>query len=257
MRFTKMHGCGNDFVVVDSRDGRYAGLAWGELAPRLLDRHTGVGGDQLLVMWSSHATELGMRVFNADGSEAEMCGNGLRAVALYAGVQREGQDFEVVTLAGSRRVRVVDANKGIVRVRMGKAQMGERKRSGSLEWQLVSMGNPHVVAFLDSPLSSFPLHEKGPELEPEFRSNVEVVRMKDRSHCEARVWERGAGLTLACGSGACAVFAACRAQGLVDGELHIRFPGGTLLLSCGEGEEGEEIFMTGPAVKVFEGEWPL
>jgi diaminopimelate epimerase len=253
MNFVKMHGCGNDFVVIDARE-RHAGVKWSELAPKLLDRHLGVGGDQLLVVTPPSAScAAAMRIVNANGSEAEMCGNGVRAVALF--LRGLGREFEIETLAGPRRVFLEDADKGMVRVAMGRARLDGSMEMEQQKWTLVNVGNPHAVALIPGIPESFPLEAVGAALERTLNCNVEVVHLLSRVKCVARVWERSVGLTQACGSGACAIFAACRAQGLVDAVLDVYYPGGMLTMTSPEGDD--TIYMTGPAVTVFHGEWPI
>ena len=252
MKFAKMHGCGNDFVVVDARE-RYGAVEWGKLAPKLLQRHTGIGGDQLLVVTQSAVCAAGMRIFNTDGSEAEMCGNGIRAVALF--LRELGCEFELETLAGPRRVFVEDAERGVVRVAMGRPRLDGLKEVEQQRWILVNMGNPHAVAIISGTPEGFPLEAVGAAVERSLSCNVEVVHLLSRVKCVARVWERSVGLTQACGSGACAIFAACRSQGLIDNRLEVFFPGGALLMPSQEGDDA--VFMTGPAATVFHGEWPM
>ncbi len=253
MKFVKMHGCGNDFVVVDARE-RHLAVSWSELAPKLLARHTGIGGDQLLVVTRSASCAAGMRIFNTDGREAEMCGNGIRAVALF--LRDLGREFELETLAGPRRVFLEDVGEsGTVRVAMGRPRMDGCKEVEQQKWLLVNMGNPHAVAVIPGAPEDFPLEAVGAAVERNLDCNVEVVHLLSRTKCVARVWERSVGLTQACGSGACALFAACRAEGLVDSVLEVYFPGGVLVMSCKEGDD--TVYMTGPAVTVFHGEWPL
>ncbi len=305
MRFVKMHGAGNDFVVVDARDGE---RDWPALAVAVADRHGGVGADGLLLVLPSDQADLRMRMFNPDGSEAEMCGNGIRCIVKYAiergfAAPRDGS-VRVETMAGVLAVTPlfegVDSGRIVrARVAMGKPALrpldvpvdpavrlvpiganlntGMRATHDGIEhfnpddmvfdWPVavpgrsvevtgVSMGNPHAVAFLREPVADFPLAEVGPEMEhhllfPE-RVNFEVVNVHDRGHLTARVWERGAGLTMACGTGACAVAVAARLHDLTDERVDITLPGGVLTVTWdGRGE----VFLEGPVVEVFEGEW--
>ena len=280
MRFWKMHGIGNDFVLVDlwrdaSDDDRGEGRRWRDLAPRLCDRHFGVGGDGVLLVLPSEKADVRMRMFNPDGSEAEMCGNGIRCLARYVrehhGVRSE--TLRVETIPGVMDVSFPGHDASHVQVDMGTPRFGpshipiqvdgERVvdyplavNGRELRITAVSMGNPHAVCFIKQPVASFPLHTIGPLVEhhPMFprRVNFEIVNVLDRKHIRARVWERGSGETMACGSGACAIGVAARLHGLVDDRVEITLPGGTLLVEwTGQGE----VWLEGPAREVFEGEW--
>ena len=278
MKFTKMHGIGNDFVLVDARD---LTQRWPELAKEVCDRHFGAGADGLILVLTSDDADLGMRMFNPDGSESDMCGNGLRCFIKYA-VDRKLVDLsdEIITvetgagiLSGQPLRR--DGHLDTVRVQMGRPRFAPNEVPVAIEAEpplkdipleidgetiavtCLSMGNPHAVHFIDGPVDAYPLETVGPKVEhhPLFphRVNFEVARVVARDHIEARVWERGAGPTLACGSGAAAVMVAARLHDLADQWVELRLPGGTLALEWdGEGE----VFITGPAVEVYEGEWP-
>lgn len=275
--FVKMHGIGNDFVVLDTA---VAGMAhdWPALARAVCDRHVGIGADGLLLVAPGDGADFHMRVFNPDGSEAEMCGNGIRCFARY--VYDQGMvtrsDMTISTGAGVQRVRIVtgDAGAPAVEVDMGRpefeaarvpviaatADVVDRPLAvGGVDLLIscVSMGNPHAVAFVDA-IDAFPLDHVGPLVEqhPWFprRTNFEVCRVLDRGHIEMRVWERGAGITLACGTGACGTMAVAFRHGLVDSHVDVRLPGGHLQLAWdGVGS----VRMTGPAAYVFAGGWPL
>lgn len=251
--FTKMHGCGNDFVVVDCRNvsSSISNFDFPALARSMLDRHLGIGGDQLLLVCDSSLPSTArctMRIFNTDGREAEMCGNGLRAVALFVSTE-VGSSFVVDTLAGPRHVKVED--EGSVSVEMGEPKLFQKDAVPLLGhlWHKVSMGNPHAVTVV-ADVEKIDLVALGQAVEREWDCNVEIVELKSKSHCVARVWERSVGITMACGSGACAIFAALRSQNLVDDVLRVQFPGGELRIS-------DNITMTGPAVTVFQGQWPV
>jgi diaminopimelate epimerase len=279
MRFTKMHGAGNDFVVID---GREYSADWEKLAVAMNDRHFGVGGDGIIVALPSEKADLRMRMFNPDGSEAEMCGNGIRCLTKYAverGITRpHGNAIAVDTLAGvltcaftSDQGRVVS-----VRVGMGKPHLDPREipvlaeqappvigfpvdaEGRRFELTCVSMGNPHAVWFTEEPVATFALHQVGPRIEyhPAFprRVNFEIVNVLHPGSIRARVWERGAGETLACGTGACAVAVAARLNGLIGDSTQVSLPGGTLQIDW---DGSGEVFLTGPAAEVFEGEWKL
>lgn len=281
MKFVKMHGTGNDFVVVN---GRGLDADWPALAVAMNDRHFGIGGDGLIVALPSQTADLRMRMFNPDGSEAEMCGNGLRCLAKYAierglATPRDGT-IRVETLAGVLTCRVWHDERGKVeRVRLGMGQPRLDPREipvlaeqappvtglpiavdgHELAVTCVSMGNPHAVWFAphDFDLASYPLHVVGPLVEhhPLFprRVNFEVAVVERPKRIRVRVWERGAGLTLACGTGACAVAVAARLNGLIGDAADIVLPGGTLHI---EWDGAGEVFLTGPAVEVFTGDWP-
>ena len=278
MRFTKLHGAGNDFLIVDGHERE---RDWAKLASRICDRHFGVGADGLLVALPSEAADLRMRLFNADGSEAEVSGNGLRCFVKFA-VERglaalDGGAMTVETLAGVLRAEAtVDAGRvELVRLNMGRPRFAPQEIPVAVEAEppltglsldvdgqtlsvtCLSMGNPHAVLFLEQPVAEYPLETIGPKVEhhPLFpqRVNFEVARVLGRGRIEARVWERGVGLTLACGSGAAAVLVAARLQNLVDDRAEVQQPGGALTLEWdGQGE----VYLTGPAEEVFEGEWP-
>ena len=276
MKFVKMHGTGNDFIVIDARGLR---RDWAKLALKWCDRHFGIGSDGLLLVLPSRRADFRMRMFNPDGSEAEICGNGIRCFAKYAidhGLTGKN-NINVETLAGIKHIKTISRNGQVqqVRVNMGapRLQPGEIPVRGefttfpivdyplsvagrTLFLTFVNMGNPHAVTFIDEPVEQFPLAEIGPQVErhPLFpkRTNFEIVNVKGKGQLQARVWERGAGLTLSCGSGACAVAVAARLKEYTKDKVDITLPGGTLGLEwSGEGD----VFLTGPAVEVFEGEW--
>ena len=282
MRFTKMHGAGNDYVYIDAR-----GLNedWPGLSRRMSDRHFGIGGDGIILVLDSGVADLKMRMFNADGSEGEMCGNGIRCFAKYAierGIVPSGvESLGVETLAGIRTILPVydEGRVTCARVSMGRPGLHPHDLpvtldgpSGSrggpvtdypfemdglqLPLTFVSMGNPHAVVFMEQPVAEFPLHTIGPKVEhhPMFpdRVNFEVANLNGGGQVTARVWERGSGETMACGTGACAVAVATRLRGSSQGSLDITLPGGTLNIEWdGEGE----VYLEGPAEEVFSGEW--
>jgi diaminopimelate epimerase len=278
MEFTKLHGTGNDFVVVDARA---VDRDWGALARAMCDRHFGVGGDGLILAAPSNCADVRMRIFNADGSEAEMSGNGMRCLAKFvvdaAIVAPRAGAFGVETGAGVLRVEVQTEHGRVVSVResMGRPRLDPREipvaveapppilnfplgaAGHELRFTAVSMGNPHAVYFQDEPVAGYPLQEVGPAVEhhPLFprRTNFEVVRMLSRSEAEMRVWERGVGETLSCGSGASATMVAARLLGIADSGIELRVPGGVLSLEWdGEGD----VMLSGPVVEVFRGVWP-
>lgn len=280
LRFSKMQGAGNDFVVVDARRLR---RDWPALARRLCGRRLGIGADGLILVCHAHDADLRMRMFNPDGSEAETCGNGLRCFTKFA-IERglvRSRRLTIRTGAGVSEARADGLRGGVDRVRVSMAvprfeaevipaslsRAGEEARHAPvldyplvignvhLALALVSMGNPHAVHFAQSPVSSFPLGEVGPVVEshPMFpqRTNLEVARVLDSGHVEARVWERGVGETLACGSGACAIAVAAQLRGYCGEHVDIMLPGGTLTVDW---RQGGPAYLSGPVAEVFTGE---
>jgi len=260
--FLKMHGLGNDFAVFDARSLALAMPA--ERVRRLADRRRGIGCDQLILMEPSGSADVFMRIFNPDGSEAEACGNATRCVAHLL-----GGSATIETRGGL--LTAVAAGEGIT-IDMGAPQFGWAEIPlayamdtadmplgwGELERPVaVSMGNPHAVFFVPD-CDAVPLERLGPEIEhdsvfPE-RVNVNVATVVARDRIRLRVWERGAGLTLACGSGACATFAAARRRGLVDGRAIVQLRGGDLVIAQ---SPGGTLVMTGPVATAFRGETDL
>ncbi|MHB8507751.1 MAG: diaminopimelate epimerase [Candidatus Dormibacteria bacterium] len=273
LSFHKIQGAGNDFIVVNEPTSPAAD--WPVLARRLCDRHRGIGADGILLVGPSQVADLRMRLFNADGSEAEMCGNGVRCTAKYALDSGLAPGPELTWETGAGPVStVVTSNHGTsarVRVDMGLPRLrpaeipvtatGEavlegafEVAGGSIELTCVSMGNPHAVAFVTS-VADFPLERIGPEIEHSVRfprrTNFEIVEVVSPEHYRVRVWERGVGETQACGTGACAVAVAARLVRNAPEVLQVELPGGCLEISW---ERGQSVFMTGPADVVFAGE---
>jgi diaminopimelate epimerase len=277
MQFVKMHGAGNDYVYVDGFDTPLPERPE-ELALAISDRHTGVGSDGLILVEPSELADARMRIYNADGSRAEMCGNGLRCVAklLYDRGHTHGERLRIETDAGLRETVVEVANGQVrrVRVTMGRPVLAAAEipvdiHGGSpvvdrllsvdgREFRVtcVSMGNPHCVVFVEQ-LSDALVTGVGPVLERHAafprRTNVEFVQVFSRLEVEVCVWERGVGETQACGSGACAVAVAGVLTGRTDRSLSCHLPGGRLDV---EWREDQDVHLTGPAVEVFRGEWP-
>ena len=274
INFTKMHGCGNDFVVIDATaDNLQDWTPNARQAAFLLDRHFGIGGDQLLVMYPSAAADLKMTIFNPDGGEVEMCGNGIRCCALYAKNHKlvDKNEMEIETLAGIIKPVVEEK---CVRVNMGKPKLDAADIpvsgfSGKVinasppkitdDFSLppmtcVSMGNPHTVFFVDD-INAVPLARIGEKVEknPAFpnKTNVEFAQILNVNTVRMRVWERGAGITLACGTGACGTIVAGILSGKIEKEATVVLDGGELNISW-QGE-GNPVFMTGPAEEVFRG----
>ena len=276
MNFIKLQATGNDFILIDARRMK---RDWSALAKAMCHRHFGVGADGLLLILPSKIADFYMRMFNPDGSEAEACGNGLRCAARYAkenGLAR-GAEIRIETPAGIKRLRTT--GKKSIQAAMGKPilapsaipviveRKGTRDTAPVIDYPLTvgkmklkitcaSIGNPHAVSFLEQPVADFPLTEVGPKVEhhPMFpnRVNFEIANVISRSKLRARVWERGAGETLSCGTGACAIAVAARLKKLTDNPVDIILPGGTLTVDWdGKGE----VLLSGPAEIVFNGEW--
>ncbi len=278
--FVKMHGIGNDYIFIE-RPGGNLPADIPALARRMSDRHFGIGGDGIVLILpaSGDDAHCRMRIFNADGSEAEMCGNAIRCVArlVHENGRLTANPLKVETGAGLRvlELQVERGVVGPVRVDMGPprlapAQIGMRLEgdraldvplsAGGRKFRLncVSMGNPHAVVFLDEPLDDFAVERYGALIEndPLFvnRTNVEFVNVTGPGSLGQRTWERGSGETLACGTGACAAGVAAVLTGRVrPGVVNVRLNGGELKI---EWTEGGNVFMTGPAEEVFRGSWP-
>jgi len=275
MRFTKMHGAGNDFVLVDGFRGELP-LALPDLARRLCDRRLGVGGDGLIAVEPGADADFHMRVFNADGSEAETCGNGLRCAFKYLRDRDRIRGDRAVarTVAGRFELRLVATGETVeaIGVEMGRPRLdprpGEAAGSSSASVPLtvegrrfeavcVWMGNPHAVVFLNGSVADFEVERYGPAIEhhPFFpdRTNVEFVQPLGRREVNQRTWERGSGETLACGSGACATVVGGCLTGRLEAEVDVHLRGGDLRIHWPG--EGRPVHMVGPAVEVFEGRW--
>jgi diaminopimelate epimerase len=277
MEFVKLHGTGNDFVVLDARA---LDRDWSPLARQICDRHFGVGGDGMILAARSETADVRMRIFNADGSEAEMSGNGMRCLVKFAVdnglVTPRDAELDVETGAGVMRVRITTSEGRVTSVResMGPPRLDPRDlpmaveappplidfplqvNGAALAVTAVSMGNPHAVHFQAAPVAEFALDQTGPLVEHHAlfprRANFEVVRMTGAARAEMRVWERGVGETLSCGSGASAVMVAARLKGLAGDALELSVPGGVLQLEWpGEGD----VVLTGPVEEVFRGTW--
>lgn len=277
MKFTKMQGLGNDYVYVNCLKEKIADPP--ELARKISDRHFGVGSDGLIMINPSDKADFEMEMYNADGSRAEMCGNGIRCVAKYVydyGLTDKTY-ISVETLAGIKYLdlTVENGKVSLVKVDMGQpilepekipvAAKGSRVVDEPLlvdgkEYRMtcVSMGNPHAVIFVDEDVKNLPLEKIGPSFENHTcfpkRVNTEFVRVIDRHTAEMRVWERGSGETLACGTGTCAVAVACVLNGLTEDAITVHLLGGNLYIEWDR--EKNTVYMTGPAEVVFDGEWP-
>jgi len=296
MKFSKLQATGNDFILVAALTGPGKG-DWEELARAMCDRHFGVGADGLMLVQNSTIADLKMRLFNSDGSEAEVSGNGLRCFAKYAiekgligkmssrtgsRCNRDNRYLTIETLSGVRKVKAYMSGSKVNRaqVNMGlprfqpeqipvKVKIDIPIASGpildyplvidgkKLTLSILSMGNPHAVSFLSRPVADFPLAEIGPKVERHAmfpdRTNFEVARVLSRGKIEARVWERGVGETLACGSGASAIAVAAQLLDYMNKQVDIILPGGTLTVSW---DRAGEVLLMGPVKEVFTGEWP-
>lgn len=279
MKFTKMHGCGNDYIYVNGFAEHIDADRKPELVRRLSDRHFGIGGDGVIFINPGKSAAFEMEMYNADGTRAQMCGNGIRCVAKY--VYDYGlTDQTDIAIESFGRVKYLELTPGsdgkvsTVRVNMGEPVLraaeipvisdNEQVVSEAIkvdgkvyEMTCVSMGNPHAVVFIDdADIKDLDIEAVGPYFEnharfPE-RTNTEFVRIIDRNNVQMRVWERGTGETLACGTGCCATAVACVLNGLTDTKVNVSVPGGEIL--CEWDRQDNVVYMTGPAATVFEGE---
>jgi diaminopimelate epimerase len=274
MKFTKMHGCGNDYVYVNLFEETISDAP--ALAIKVSDRHFGVGSDGLITIGPSDKADFRMRIYNADGSEAEMCGNGIRCVAKYVYDHKltDKTELSVESGAGIKYLTLYVENGKVnqVRVDMGEpilkpelipviadseVVIAEPITVGEKEWKMtcVSMGNPHTVVFVDD-VASFPLETYGPLFENHERfpkrTNTEFVSVLSRKEASMRVWERGSAETWACGTGTCAAVMACILNGLTENKVLVHLRGGDLTIEYEEASN--HVFMTGPATEVFHGE---
>ena len=273
MRFTKWQGLGNDFVIINTFEETIYDER--ELAKAMCDRHFGIGADGLVLIAPSDTADFQMRIINSDGTYAEMCGNATRCVASYLKSRgmSDGGSVRLETLAGLVEPRVLDGEDNLVEVNMGKARLlrGEIPMQGDEEdtainiplevngWTWygtgVSMGNPHFVIFVDN-LAQIALEDWGPRIErhPMFphKTNVEFVQRINAGKIRMRVWERGCGITMACGTGSCASVVAGVLTQRTDRDVTVILDGGELMISY---KENGIVTMTGPAVEVFSGNW--
>lgn len=289
MKFTKMQGCGNDYVYIDGFQERIPAAEKPELAKRLSDRHFGIGSDGVIFINPAEEADFEMEMYNADGTRSEMCGNGIRCVAKY--VYDKGlTDSEHITVVSAGQIRYLSMvierqhpwDRGVVRrvrVNMGNPVLeperipvnlfgGSGEKGGNIvvnapievkgkqyHMTCVSMGNPHAVIFMDG-VRNLNLEEIGPAFENHTcfpkRVNAEFVEILDRRHVFMRVWERGAGETLACGTGCCATAVACVLNDLTDADITVKLSGGELQIEWDR--EQNLVYMTGPAETVYEGE---
>lgn len=278
MRFTKMQGCGNDYIYVDCI--RYAPPKDAPALSRAIsDRHFGVGSDGLILICPSEKADARMRMFNADGSESEMCGNGIRCVAKYVydhGIVKQ----PTLAIETGRGVLTLDLEISNGKVHLVRVDMGEPILEGqripttlpgnppmnldlkvgdqTLKVTCLSMGNPHCITFVPE-ITDTLVHGIGPRVEHHQafprRTNVEFVKVNRPDDVTVRVWERGSGETMACGTGACAVAVAGVLTGRTQRRIIAHLPGGDLDLNWSE--KDNHVYMTGPAVEVFSGDWPV
>lgn len=274
MKFTKMHGCGNDYVYVNAMENEVRNPE--QVAVKVSDRHFGIGSDGLILICDSDVADFRMRMFNADGSEGKMCGNGVRCIAKYVYDNKltDKTEISLETLGGIKYLKL-QVEKG--KVTQVTVDMGEPVLDGLLipvmidknpvvsepitiqdqryEMTCVSMGNPHAVVLVED-TEKFPIEQVGPFFEknsvfPEG-VNTEFVQVLSPSEIHMRVWERGSAETMACGTGACASVVACFLLGVTGREVTVHLLGGDLKIRYDE--ESNHVFMTGPATTVFEGE---
>jgi diaminopimelate epimerase len=279
MKFSKLQATGNDFVIIDARTIQHD---WSTLAKSMCDRHFGIGADGIVLVMNSDVADFGMRIINSDGSEAEICGNGLQCFARYLIDNKliNGTIIEIATLSGNRTVQAFIDNGEVTsaRVSMGKPRFNADDISinidpyinkgvpildypllidgNEMKVSFVSMGNPHAINFIDNNIEEFPLSVIGPKVERHElfpkRINFEIAKVIDNGNIEARVWERGAGETLACGSGTSAIAVIAIIKGYTGNKVDIMLPGGSVTV---EWDGVGEVYLTGPVAMVFTGEW--
>ena len=274
IKFTKMHGLGNDYVYIDAINQKIENES--SLAKFVSNRHFGIGSDGLILICKSDSADFKMRMFNSDGSEAEMCGNGIRCVGkfVYDKGLTDKTTVKIETLAGIKTL-VLNTKDGKVetaRVDMGEPILEAEKipviskeqpvknlelevENKKFKFTCVSMGNPHAITIVEN-TKEFDVEKYGKILEVDKafpkKANIEFAQIIDKENIKMRVWERGAGETLACGTGACATAVACNLNGLTDRKVNIELLGGTLNIEWNE--KDNHVYMTGPAVTVFDGE---
>jgi len=274
IKFTKMHGLGNDYVYIDAINQKIENES--SLAKFVSNRHFGIGSDGLILICKSEIADFKMRMFNSDGSEAEMCGNGIRCVGkfVYDKGLTNKTTVKIETLAGIKTLilNTKDGKVGTARVDMGEPILEAEKipvistekpvknleleaENKKFKFTCVSMGNPHAITIVEN-TKEFDVEKYGKVLEIDKafpkKANIEFAQIIDRQNINMRVWERGAGETLACGTGACATAVACNLNGLTDRKVNIELLGGTLNIEWNETDN--HVYMTGPAVTVFDGE---
>ncbi len=278
LEFTKYHGLGNDFILIDNRDSAEPKVSMAQ-AEKLCDRHFGIGADGVIfALPGQDGTDYTMRIFNSDGSEPEMCGNGIRCMARFvADLEQttELRSYKIHTLAGVITPKL-EAD-GLITVDMGEPRLLSEEIPTTLapvgqsvvnqfinvagqDWQVtcVSMGNPHCITFVED-VDAIALADIGPQFEHHGafpkRTNTEFIQVVRRDYLKMRVWERGAGITLACGTGACAALVAAVLTGRSDRLATVELPGGPLTIAWSEGDN--RLAMMGPATRVFRGQVAL
>ena len=274
IKFTKMHGLGNDYVYIDAINQKIENES--SLAKFVSNRHFGIGSDGLILICKSEVADFKMRMFNSDGSEAEMCGNGIRCVGKFVYDKRltNKTTVKIETLAGIKTLilNTKDGKVETARVDMGEPILEAEKipvisteepvknleleaENKKFKFTCVSMGNPHAITIVEN-TKEFEVEKYGKVLEVDKafpkKANIEFAQIINRQNINMRVWERGAGETLACGTGACATAVACNLNGLTDRKVNIELLGGTLNIEWNETDN--HVYMTGPAVTVFDGE---
>ena len=275
MKFTKMHGCGNDYIYIDCTEEFVENEE--KAAIILSDRHFGIGGDGIILIKKGTKADFEMVMYNADGSRGAMCGNGIRCVAKYC-YDHKLTDKTTFTIESMGAVKYIDVNVENGEVKSAKVDMGKPSLKASdipvnvnsdkaidepikilereFKMTCVSMGNPHAVIFMDD-IEHLEMEKIGPKFEHHERFpnrvNTEFVKVLDRHTASMRVWERGSGETLACGTGACAVAVACILGGYTENKVTVKLLGGDLLIEWYR--EQNKIYMTGPAAVVFDGVW--
>ena len=274
MKFTKMHGCGNDYIYIDCTEEFVENEE--KAAIILSDRHFGIGGDGIILIKKGTKADFEMVMYNADGSRGAMCGNGIRCVAKYC-YDHKLTDKTTFTIESMGAVKYIDVNVENGEVKSAKVDMGKPSLKASdipvnvrndkaidepikildreFKMTCVSMGNPHAVVYVDD-VDNLPIEEIGPKFESHERFprrvNTEFVKVLDRHTAQMRVWERGSAETLACGTGACAVAVSCILNGLTEDEVTVKLLGGDLEIQWDQ--EKNTVYMTGPATFVFDGE---
>ena len=278
MKFTKMQGCGNDYVYVNGFTEKIEQDKKPEVVRALSDRHFGIGGDGVIFINPSDKADFEMEMFNADGTRSEMCGNGIRCVAKFVydyGMTTKTKDLPIISGGHVKYLDLTigeDGKVSMVKVNMGAPilapseipviAVGDRAINLSITVQekeyhmtCVSMGNPHAIIFVDD-VMAMNLEKIGPDFENHSmfprRTNTDFVQIVDRNHVKMRVWERGTGETLACGTGCCATAVACVLNGYTDTKVEVEVLGGKIFIEWDR--ETNLVYMTGPAVTVFEGE---
>ncbi|MYE38080.1 MAG: diaminopimelate epimerase [Candidatus Spechtbacteria bacterium SB0662_bin_43] len=286
--FTKVQGIGNDFILIDAlgSNSHFLNRDWTMITPKICDRHFGIGADGILIAADSNNADAHMVIVNADGSYSDMCGNGIRCFVKYlierADFKPKNRNITVETGSGIVQVEIHMSGSIVdsVRVAMEPVVLDPETipvlnaqsspdihhtlqiNNTTYDLACIGMGNPHAVLFIDMPIDDFPLTDIGPivETHPDFpnKTNFEVANIVSPHHIKMRVWERGVGVTLACGSGACAVLVAARLRGLSDKQATVSLPGGDLKMQWdGTNNKSEPVYMSGPAQLSFTGMLPI